>query len=150
MAKRTPPTNPALDVATRLREFPLPPRKVLIDGAGEIERLRRDLAKAQDRIKALEDEAAETVQPLTADGFDAAILAVTQAQPGRQALVVYDLDKMVRILMDRDGLNQADALEHLMFNAVGAWLGKGTPIFAWRRWKGSNAQGFLAEHFGGE
>lgn len=45
---------PKLDVATRLREFPIPPRRVLIEGAGEIERLRRDLVKAQARIAELE------------------------------------------------------------------------------------------------
>ena len=138
---------PKLDVATRLREFPLPPRQVLIDGAGEIERLRRHLTKAQDRIAELEGEAAHA---LTADGFDAAIIGVTAAQAERQALVVYDLDRMIRILVTRDGMTPEDAEEHLMFNTVGAWLGKGTPIFVWRKWKRGKVQDFLTDHLDGE
>lgn len=134
-----------LDVATRLREFPLPPRAVLIDGAGEIERLRRELTKAQARIEELEQEADHA---LTADGFDAAIIGVTAAQPGRQALVVYDLDRMIKILVKRDGLTPDDALEHLMFNTVGAWLGKGTPIFVWRKW--GKTRDFLVETLDGK
>ena len=136
-----------IDVAIRLREFPFPPRAVLIDGAGEIERLRRDLANAQGRIAELESEAAHA---LTADGFDAAIMGVTAAQPGRQALVVYDLARMIQILVTRDGLTPEDAQEHLLFNTVGAWLGKGTPIFVWRKWKRGKVQDFLTDHLDGE
>lgn len=68
----------------------------------------------------LGDPDGEADTAMKADGFDAAIIGVTASQPGRQALVVYDLDRMIKILGRRDGLSEDDALEHLMFNTVGA------------------------------
>jgi len=60
---------------------------------------------------------------LTADGFDEAIIGVTT-----KGLVVYDYDKCVEVLM-KEGMEEIEAVEHLEFNVVGAYMGEGTPIF---------------------
>lgn len=59
-------------------------------------------------------------------GFDSAIVGIAQrcAQP---PLVVYNLDRMVRVLVERDGMSEEDAREYIEFNIAGAWLGERTP-----------------------
>lgn len=65
---------------------------------------------------------------LKADGFDEAVIGLGR-RCGQLDLVVYDADKILEILMTRDGMTLEDAREHYEFNIVGAWMGKGTPIF---------------------
>jgi hypothetical protein len=76
------------------------------------------------------DEMLEDQSPkaLVADGFDDAILGVAQ-RCGQPSLVAYSVAKILEILVERDGLSREDALDHLAFNIVGAWMGPGTPIF---------------------
>jgi len=61
---------------------------------------------------------------LVADGFDAAILGVTEAC---EPVVVYDWDKCVELL--RKDMSEEDAIEHMSFNVTGAYVGPRTPIF---------------------
>lgn len=64
-----------------------------------------------------------------ADGFDDALIGV-----GRQFsryLAVYDYELCAQVLMAQ-GLTYEEAVEHLEFNVVGAWVGDGTPIFLHR------------------
>ena len=61
---------------------------------------------------------------LKADGFDKAIIGYTT-----QGLIVYEVDKMIEILVTRDGISHLDALEYLDFNVFGAYLGDKTPIY---------------------
>lgn len=61
---------------------------------------------------------------LVADGFDAAIIGVTEAC---EPTVVYDWDKCVELL--RKDMSEEDALEHMSFNVTGAYVGKRTPLF---------------------
>jgi hypothetical protein len=70
-------------------------------------------------------------EALLADGFDAAIIgvAVRCSQP---ALVVYDAEKCIEILEQRDGMGHEEATEFFEFNTLGAWVGAGTPLFLWR------------------
>jgi len=66
-------------------------------------------------------------EALTADGFDEAIIGL-----GRQfnnEVVVYDEDKCLKILMDRDGMDYDEAQEFFEFNVVGAYVGEHTPIY---------------------
>jgi len=66
-------------------------------------------------------------EALTADGFDEAIIGL-----GRQfnnEVVVYDEDKCLKILMDRDGMDYDEAQEFFEFNVVGAYVGAHTPIY---------------------
>ena len=62
---------------------------------------------------------------LTADGFDAAIVGITDFSPIR---VVYEYNTCVRVLM-ADGMTEEDAIEHMNFNVTGSYVGAHTPIF---------------------
>jgi hypothetical protein len=62
---------------------------------------------------------------LKADGFDDAIVGVDQ----ESQRIVYDKDKMIQLLIDRDGMTWDDAFEYLEFNTWGAYMGAHTPIY---------------------
>lgn len=62
---------------------------------------------------------------LFADGFDDAILGVCSSS----YRVIYSVEKMIRILMD-EGMEHIDALEHLSFNVINAYVGEKTPIYS--------------------
>ena len=76
--------------------------------------------------------AAQSPDALLADGFDDAIVGVAErcAQP---ALVVYDIERCISILMTRDGMTEDAARECFDFNTLGAWVGEMTPLFLTRR-----------------
>ena len=63
---------------------------------------------------------------LTADGFDSAIIGLTDSDPVR---VVYDYEACVRVLIIVDGMTEEDALEHMSFNVTGGYVGEQTPVF---------------------
>jgi hypothetical protein len=42
---------------------------------------------------------------------------------------VYDLNKCIEVLVDRDGMSQEEAVEYMDFNVLGAYVGEETPIF---------------------
>ena len=67
---------------------------------------------------------------LKADGFDEAIIGVVE-RIGIQALC-YDTDKVIEILMKRDGMTYEEAVEYFDFNISGAWVGEHTPFFLTR------------------
>lgn len=64
---------------------------------------------------------------LTMNGFDDAIVGVAE-RCGKPALVVYDRDKCIGVLLDRDGMDREEADEFFSFNCEGAWVGEGTPL----------------------
>lgn len=64
---------------------------------------------------------------LLMDNFDDAFIGVSQ-RINEPMLAVYDYNKMVSLLMFRDGLSAQDAEEYIEFNCVGAWVGEKTPI----------------------
>jgi hypothetical protein len=66
-------------------------------------------------------------EALVADGFDDAIIGM--ARQFNQVLVVYDEDKCLSILMERDGMTEEEAEEFFEFNVVGAYVGEGTPVY---------------------
>jgi hypothetical protein len=70
-------------------------------------------------------------EAMMADGFDAAILGIAM-RCGKPGLVVYDAEKCIQILMDRDGMSYEDAYDFFQFNVVGSWVGEGTPLYLWR------------------
>lgn len=79
--------------------------------------------------KELEEWAKDTDETLLfADGFDDAILGLGE-QYSRTTAVVYDYDKCVKILVDRDKILYDEAIEHMEFNVVSAYVGEKTPIF---------------------
>jgi hypothetical protein len=63
---------------------------------------------------------------LLMDGFDEACIGYSQ-RINEPVLAVYSYDKMVEVLMTRDGMDDEEAMEFIEFNCVGAWIGERTP-----------------------
>ena len=63
---------------------------------------------------------------LLADGFDQSLVGITQ---GVNPVAIYDVNLMVNHLVDQDGMTEEDAVEHLEFNVVGAYVGEKTPMY---------------------
>lgn len=67
---------------------------------------------------------------LFADGYDDAILGI--AELNGIASVVYDSEKVVKILCSRSVMTRTDAEEFFAYNVAGAFLGESSPIFLHR------------------
>lgn len=67
------------------------------------------------------------IELLLADGFEDAILGVSR-QLNRYS-VIYDYEKCLQILIDRDNFTHEDAEEYMQYNVVGAYVGENTPSF---------------------
>jgi hypothetical protein len=65
---------------------------------------------------------------LLADGFDEAIIGISDTRLSEIPIAIYDISEIIRILMD-DDMTQEDALEYYYYNIVGAYVGEQTPIF---------------------
>jgi hypothetical protein len=65
---------------------------------------------------------------LICDGFDDAIIGMAE-RINLGPVVAYSTEKIVEILMTRDGMEYEDALEYFNFNILGAWMGEMTPVF---------------------
>lgn len=61
------------------------------------------------------------------DGHDDAIIGV--AERDGAFVVVYDQNRVLRKLCQRDGMNDEEAEEFFEFNIAGAFMGDQTPIF---------------------
>jgi hypothetical protein len=61
---------------------------------------------------------------LFADGFDDALVGLDMVN----VKVIYDYNKMLDILVD-DGMSIIDAIEHLDYNVINAYVGEKTPIY---------------------
>lgn len=72
---------------------------------------------------------------LKADGFDDAVIGVCVgcAQPTR---LLYDAERIIEILMNRDGMSREDAEEFFDFNIAGAHMGPSTPLYLTGRFPG--------------
>jgi hypothetical protein len=68
---------------------------------------------------------------LAAEGFEKCIIGVAH-RFGMEPVIAYDYHKCIKVLMKRDGMSYADAIEYFEFNTLGAWMGEGTPIFVER------------------
>jgi hypothetical protein len=67
------------------------------------------------------------VDALYANGFEDALIGV--GYQFNTQLAVYDWDKCVTILMERDHMDYDEATEFMSYNVTGAWVGKNTPVF---------------------
>ena len=74
-------------------------------------------------------EALEEEECLLADGFDLALIGITCSPHHGEPVAVYDKNKMVSVLVNRDGMTDMEALEYLDFNVFGAYVGEKTPLF---------------------
>ena len=68
-------------------------------------------------------------EALIMDGFDDCVVGILERFGIDQPIVVYDREKVIAKLMDRDGMTHEEALEFYYFNQVGAWVGEKTPAF---------------------
>lgn len=64
---------------------------------------------------------------LLMDGFDDAIIGYSQ-RINDPTLAVYSWELMIKILMERDGMSDEEAMEYIDYNCLGAWVGERTPI----------------------
>lgn len=64
---------------------------------------------------------------LLLDGFDEAFVGIGE-RCGQPELAVYSWEKMIDLLMERDGMNHDEAIEYINFNVTGCWVGDRTPI----------------------
>ena len=44
-------------------------------------------------------------------------------------LAIYDRNKCIDILVNRDGMSEEEAEEYFQYNVEGAWVGENTPMF---------------------
>jgi hypothetical protein len=65
---------------------------------------------------------------LKADGLDEAIIGIG-SRCGQKDLLIYDIDKIIWILMQRDGMTEAEAEEFFDYNIGGGWHGEETPLW---------------------
>lgn len=65
---------------------------------------------------------------LKADGLDEAIIGVGH-RCGSPSVVIYDLDKAVKIVQDELNCEIWEAIEYFNFNILGSYIGEHTPIF---------------------
>ena len=65
---------------------------------------------------------------LKADGLDEAIIGIG-SRCGQKDLIVYNVDKVIEILMKRDGMTDTEAVEFFEYNIQGGWHGEETPMW---------------------
>tara|TARA_R110000751_G_scaffold63189_1_gene130622 strand:+ start:255 stop:488 length:234 start_codon:yes stop_codon:yes gene_type:complete len=62
------------------------------------------------------------------DGFDDALLGVCEVHTLKPRLI-YDWEKCVKVLIDRDEMTYEEAIEWMDFNVTCLWAGESTPAF---------------------
>ena len=65
---------------------------------------------------------------LVTDGLDEAILGVAY-RAGSDPVMAYDISKIIKILMERDGMSREEAVEFYGFNIEQAHMGSRTPCY---------------------
>lgn len=81
---------------------------------------------AKDRLEFIEDNYPNA---LIANGFDDAIIGIVERY-GMNPVVLYNKDKCLQILQNRDGMSESEAIDFYYYNIVGAYMGEHTPCFA--------------------
>lgn len=77
----------------------------------------------------LREEIAEiNPEALLLDGFDEAIIGMAE-RINLGPVVAYDVEKILEIMIERDGMTYEEAMEFFNFNIQGAWMGDFTPIY---------------------
>jgi len=67
-------------------------------------------------------------EALLIDGFDEAIIGMAE-RINLGPVVAYDVNKILKIMIERDEMTFDEAIEYFEFNILGAWAGDNTPIF---------------------
>jgi len=102
------------------------------------EALRREEEEraAEQEIKELEDDLRKWDEEhddgaLFVDGMEAALIGVG-VQFSRE-IAIYDYDKCLDILIERDNMDIEEAIDHMEYHVIGAYAGKSTPVFLIRK-----------------
>lgn len=93
--------------------------------ASELLAKEKGMTTTRDKIDEYLKEMDEST--LLMDGFEDALIGFSQ-RINDPLLAVYSYDKMVEVLMYRDGMDYDEACEYIDFNCVGAYVGEQTPI----------------------
>jgi hypothetical protein len=64
---------------------------------------------------------------MLADGFEDAL--VGYGYQFNYPVAVYSRMGCMKVLMERDGMTDEEAMEYFDFNVQGAWVGESTPVF---------------------
>ena len=64
----------------------------------------------------------------TYNGFDDAIIGMAE-RINLGPVFAYSTNKIIEILMNRDGMEYEEAVEFFDFNIQGGWIGEFTPVF---------------------
>ena len=65
---------------------------------------------------------------LLADGLEAALVGYT-VNHHHPTVAVYDIEKCIDALVERDGMTPEEADEFLSFNTLGAYVGENGPLY---------------------
>lgn len=65
---------------------------------------------------------------LLADGLEAALIGYT-VNTHHAHVAVYDIDKCIDVLVERDGMTPEGADEYLSFNTICAYAGENGPLY---------------------
>ena len=60
-------------------------------------------------------------------GFDDCIIGYGR-RPGMEVVLAYDVELIIKKLMERDGMSEQDAIEFYEYNIDCAYMGESTPI----------------------
>ena len=71
-------------------------------------------------------------KPLLFDGFEGAFMGVLRRFGQPVPIAVYDYGRCMEILMQRDGMEEDEAVEWIEHNSLGGWHGNGTPAMLFR------------------
>jgi hypothetical protein len=61
-------------------------------------------------------------------GFDEAIIGIAE-RINLGSVVAYDVNKMINIIIERDGMTYEEAEEYFNYNILGTWMGEYTPVY---------------------
>lgn len=64
---------------------------------------------------------------LLADGFEEALVGF--GYRFSHPVAIYDYNRCIEVLMNRDGMTDEEAIEFFDFNVSGAYVGDSTPVF---------------------
>jgi hypothetical protein len=62
------------------------------------------------------------------DGLDGAIIGVVE-EFGNSPRILYSKEKIIDILVERDGMTSEEAIEYYDFNILGLYAGERNPVF---------------------
>lgn len=79
-------------------------------------------------IESIIETQGEDNEIILADGFEDAYMGLA-TQYTKTPLALYDRNKCIDILVNRDGMSEEEAEEYFQYNVEVAWVGDNTPMF---------------------